>query len=73
MPTEVLRGNPYTQAADIYSFDGIRPEIYEPEVPKCYIDIMKRCLDSNPDNRPNAIEIENVRKVKLENNSKKRD
>ncbi|RIA80320.1 hypothetical protein C1645_792772, partial [Glomus cerebriforme] len=27
------------------------------EAPKCYIDLMKRCLDSNPDHRPNAIEI----------------
>ncbi|CAB5369427.1 unnamed protein product [Rhizophagus irregularis] len=83
---EVLRGNPYTQAADIYSFGmimyftaierqpfsdfahdhllvldmckGIRPEINEPEAPKCYIDLMKKCWDSNPVNRPNAAEIE---------------
>ena len=76
---EVLRGKPYTQAADIYSFgmvmyfvatgrqpfadrahdqdlalsicNGIRPEI------KCYIDLMKKCWDPNPDNRPNAREI----------------
>ncbi|GBB97026.1 hypothetical protein RclHR1_00290024 [Rhizophagus clarus] len=85
---EVLRGKPYTQAADIYSFGmimyfvaterqpfsscahdhhlaldickGIRPEIYEPEAPKCYINLMKRCWDSNPDNRPNAAEIEKL-------------
>ncbi|RIA81026.1 hypothetical protein C1645_791396, partial [Glomus cerebriforme] len=25
--------------------------------PKCYIDLMKRCLDSNPNNRPNATDI----------------
>ncbi|EXX61402.1 Ssk22p [Rhizophagus irregularis DAOM 197198w] len=82
---EVLKGNPYTQAADIYSFgmimyfiattkqpfancahdnilalnicNGIRPEINEKEAPKCYIDLMKRCWDSNPANRPSAIEI----------------
>ena len=82
---EVLRGKPYTQAADIYSFgmvmyfvatgrqpfadrahdqdlalsicNGIRPEITEKEAPKCYIDLMKRCWDPNPDNRPNAKEI----------------
>ncbi|RIA94520.1 kinase-like domain-containing protein [Glomus cerebriforme] len=82
---EVLRGKPYTQAADVYSFgmimyfiatgkqpfsdrahdeilvlsicNGIRPEINEPEAPKCYIDLMKRCLDSNPENRPNSIKI----------------
>ena len=82
---EILKGKPYTQAADIYSFgmimyfvatgrqpfancahdkclalsicNGIRPEINEPEVPKCYIELMKRCWDSNPDNRPKATEI----------------
>src|SRR5207249_9753626 len=76
---EVLRGNPYTQAADIYSFGmimyfvatgrqpfancahdhqlaldickGIRPEINEPEAPKCYIDLMKKCWYSDPVNR----------------------
>ncbi|CAB4441659.1 unnamed protein product [Rhizophagus irregularis] len=83
---EILRGKPYTQAADIYSFGmimyfvatgkqpfshcahdhllvidickGIRPEINELEAPKCYIDLMKKCWDSNPVNRPNASEIE---------------
>ncbi|RIA94202.1 hypothetical protein C1645_873593 [Glomus cerebriforme] len=82
---EVLRGNPYTQAADIYSFgmimyfvatkkqpfancahdellaldicDGIRPEINVQEAPKCYIDLMNRCWDSNLNNRPNITEI----------------
>src|SRR5436190_11098166 len=82
---EVLRGKPYTQAADIYSFgmimyfvatgkqpfadcahdevlalnicNGNIPEINEPEAPKCYIDLMKKCWDNNPDNRPKATEI----------------
>src|SRR3954451_5124312 len=82
---EVLRGKPYTQAADIYSFgmvmyfvatfrqpfadrahdqnlalsicNGIRPEITEKDAPKCYIDLMKKCWDPNPGNRPNAREI----------------
>src|SRR5204863_210149 len=40
--------------------NGIRPEINEPEAPKCYIDLMKRCWDSNPDNRPDVIELENL-------------
>jgi serine/threonine protein kinase len=31
---------------------GLRPEIKEWEAPKEYIDIMKECWDSNPDNRP---------------------
>jgi serine/threonine protein kinase len=83
---EILKGKPYTQAADIYSFGmvmyfvatekqpfsncahdhllaldickGIRPEINESEAPKCYIELMKKCWDSNPVNRPNASEIE---------------
>ncbi|RIA83786.1 kinase-like domain-containing protein [Glomus cerebriforme] len=40
--------------------NGIRPEINEQEVPKCYIDLMKKCLDLNPDNRPNAIIIKRL-------------
>ncbi|CAB5352775.1 unnamed protein product [Rhizophagus irregularis] len=82
---EVLRGRPYTQAADIYSFgmimyfiatsrqpfsycahdenlaldicEGIRPKMNELEVPECYVDLMKKCWNSNPDNRPKATEI----------------
>ncbi|RIA96128.1 kinase-like domain-containing protein, partial [Glomus cerebriforme] len=37
---------------------GIRPEINESKAPKCYIDLMKKCWNSNLDNRPNAAEIE---------------
>ncbi|GET53722.1 kinase-like domain-containing protein [Rhizophagus irregularis DAOM 181602=DAOM 197198] len=83
---EVLRGNLYTQATDIYSFgmvmhfiatgrqpfadrahdeflaldickEEVRPELNELEAPKTYIELMKRCWDSNPNNRPNAAEI----------------
>uniref|UniRef100_U9SNN2 Protein kinase domain-containing protein n=1 Tax=Rhizophagus irregularis (strain DAOM 181602 / DAOM 197198 / MUCL 43194) TaxID=747089 RepID=U9SNN2_RHIID len=50
---EVLKGKPYTQAADIYSF----------EAPKCYIDLMKRCWSPNPDNRPSADEIKELIKL----------
>ena len=39
---------------------GTRPEINEPEAPKCYIDLMKKCLDLNPDNRPTAIEVDEL-------------
>ncbi|CAB5376958.1 unnamed protein product [Rhizophagus irregularis] len=88
---EVLKGKPYTQAADIYSFgmimyfiattkqpfancahdsilasmicNGIRPEINELEAPKCYIDLMKRCWNPNPDNRPSANEIKELIKL----------
>jgi serine/threonine protein kinase len=93
---EVLKGEKYTQAADIYSlgmlmyfiatgkqpfydrahdqylvisiYKGIRPEINEPEAPKCYIDLLKSCWDSNPDNRPNINEIFEL--MKLFNDSK---
>ncbi|UZO16468.1 uncharacterized protein OCT59_007856 [Rhizophagus irregularis] len=85
---EVLRGKPYTKAADIYSFgmimyfvatgrqpfsdrahdkllaldicNGIRPKLYELKAPKCYAELMKRCWASVPDNRPDAIEVENI-------------
>src|ERR1051325_10093648 len=74
---EVLKGKPYTQAADIYSFgmimyfvatgmqpfadhgdysllalgicNGNRPGINEPEAPKCYIELMMKCWNPNPD------------------------
>src|SRR3989440_11437664 len=102
---EVLRGKPYTQAADIYSFgmvmyfvatgrqpfsdcahdqdlalsicNGNRPEITEKDAPKCYIDLMKKCWDPNPDNRPNAIEIgksiESFFYLRYSNNDSDRD
>ncbi|PKY47982.1 kinase-like protein, partial [Rhizophagus irregularis] len=85
---EVLKGKPYTYAADIYSFgmimcvmatgkqpfddcahdevlvlnicNGIRPEINEKIAPKCYIDLMKRCWNPNPVNRPNSLEIKEM-------------
>ena len=37
--------------------NGIRPEINEPEIPKCYVDLMKKCWDPSPENRPNSIKI----------------
>jgi serine/threonine protein kinase len=92
---EVLNGNPYTQAADIYSFgmimyfmatgrqpfqncahdknlalsiyNGVRPVIYETEAPKCYIDLMNKCWDPNPDNRPSANETREL--IELYQNS----
>src|ERR1044071_8823976 len=81
---EILKGKPYTKAADIYSFgmimyfmatgkqpfancahdhnlviqicSGIRPEIHKQEVPECYINLMEKCWNSDPNNRPNASE-----------------
>ncbi|CAB4433285.1 unnamed protein product [Rhizophagus irregularis] len=37
--------------------NGIRPEINEKAIPRCYINLMKRCWDSNPENRPDATEL----------------
>ncbi|GES93962.1 kinase-like domain-containing protein [Rhizophagus clarus] len=37
---------------------GVRPEINETKVPECYIELMKNCWDPNPNDRPNAVEIE---------------
>ncbi|CAB5396514.1 unnamed protein product [Rhizophagus irregularis] len=89
---EVLRGKPYTQAADIYSFGmimyfvatgrqpfdnrahdynlaldickGIRPEISEPEAPRYYIDLMKKCWDLDKNNRPDI--FEEMKKLKIQ-------
>ncbi|CAB4441459.1 unnamed protein product [Rhizophagus irregularis] len=47
---------------------GIRPEINELIAPKCYIDLMKKCLDSNPINRPNVAEVEELIKQFYSNN-----
>ncbi|UZO11103.1 uncharacterized protein OCT59_002677 [Rhizophagus irregularis] len=41
-------------------YNGIRPEINNQIAPKCYIDLMKKCWDGNPDNRPNSIEIKEM-------------
>src|SRR6266496_3896181 len=38
---------------------GKRPEIIK-NTPKCYIDLMKKCWDSNPSNRPTIIMLENI-------------
>ncbi|GBC27867.2 kinase-like domain-containing protein [Rhizophagus irregularis DAOM 181602=DAOM 197198] len=38
--------------------NGNIPEIKEPEAPECYIKLMKKCWDSNLNNRPNVTEVE---------------
>ncbi|RGB32852.1 kinase-like domain-containing protein [Rhizophagus diaphanus] len=38
---------------------GKRPEIIK-NTPKCYIDLMKKCWDSNPSNRPTIRMLENI-------------
>ena len=39
---------------------GVRPEINETEVPRCYIDLMDKCWDSDPNNRPNIAEVKDL-------------
>jgi serine/threonine protein kinase len=39
--------------------EGERPEIVE-HTPKCYIDLMKKCWDSDPSNRPTITMLENI-------------
>ncbi|POG74682.1 kinase-like domain-containing protein [Rhizophagus irregularis DAOM 181602=DAOM 197198] len=36
---------------------GERPKLAE-DTPKCYVDLMKKCWDSDPKNRPNILELE---------------
>src|SRR5581483_4736930 len=43
--------------------NGIRPEINEPEAPKCYLDLMRKCLDLNPENRPDTTEVLNLIRI----------
>ena len=38
-------------------YKGERPEIMI-NTPKCYVDLMEKCWDSNPSNRPNITELE---------------
>ncbi|RGB35996.1 hypothetical protein C1646_698195 [Rhizophagus diaphanus] len=61
MAPEALRGNPYTKAADIYSFGiiCIRPEIIKGIIPE-YIELMKRCWNNDPKKRPTANELSNI-------------
>ncbi|GET57758.1 kinase-like domain-containing protein [Rhizophagus irregularis DAOM 181602=DAOM 197198] len=49
------RAHDHQLALDICK--GVRPEICEPEAPRCYIDLMNKCWDLNPNNRPNVLEI----------------
>ena len=38
--------------------NGNRPEINKQEAPECYIDLMKKCWNSDPNNRPGISEVE---------------
>lgn len=89
---EILQGQPYTKASDVYSFGivayewlansypyydyyqkglddeelrekiykGLRPNIDELKIPQLLKDLIKRCWGANPDQRPNAEELEEI-------------
>jgi len=38
---------------------GERPEIIE-NTPQCFIDLMKKCWDTDPNKRPNASKVKNI-------------
>ncbi|GBB88158.1 hypothetical protein RclHR1_01470006 [Rhizophagus clarus] len=56
-------GRVHDEVLAINICNGIRPEINEKITPKCYIDLMKKCWDSNPYNRPNSIEMKDIIKL----------
>jgi serine/threonine protein kinase len=59
---EFTSGNPpFSEECDIKSIcgEGKRPEIIK-NTPKCYKDLMKKCWDDNPSNRPTVIMLENI-------------
>jgi serine/threonine protein kinase len=87
MAPEILRGQNYTKAADIYSYgiimyeviqglppyhdishdkllaikicQGLRPK-FKIKVLQLILYLIKRCLDADPSNRPNAKEIKKI-------------
>ncbi|GBC41295.1 kinase-like domain-containing protein [Rhizophagus irregularis DAOM 181602=DAOM 197198] len=52
MAPEILRKKPYIP-------ERKRPEIMK-NTPKCYVDLMKKCWDLNPSNRPTITMLENI-------------
>ncbi|KAG9284711.1 hypothetical protein G9A89_002596 [Geosiphon pyriformis] len=97
IPPEVLRGEKFTTAGDIYSFsmllwelatgkppfhdcshdailimailNGQRPEITSPLIPPCIAEIIVKCWDVNPENRPTAREVVNKLEKLVANDS----
>ncbi|GES72747.1 kinase-like domain-containing protein [Rhizophagus clarus] len=62
MAPEILGYSPFNHEAhdlqlSVIICEGGRPEIKK-NTPKCYVDLMKKCWDSNPSNRPTITEHE---------------
>ncbi|PKB98346.1 hypothetical protein RhiirA5_431511 [Rhizophagus irregularis] len=58
VPKDLQVYKPHLQKSLVQlTYHGIRPEINEQEAPKCYINLMNKCWNSNPDNKPNVIEL----------------
>ncbi|EXX56975.1 Cmk2p [Rhizophagus irregularis DAOM 197198w] len=49
------RAHDHILALDICK--GVKPEINESEAPRCYIDLMNKCWDLNPSDRPNTFKV----------------
>ncbi|POG67740.1 kinase-like domain-containing protein, partial [Rhizophagus irregularis DAOM 181602=DAOM 197198] len=52
------RAHDHLLALDICK--GVRPDINEPEAPRFYIDLMKKCWDLDKNNRPDIFEVEEL-------------
>ncbi|CAB4423897.1 unnamed protein product [Rhizophagus irregularis] len=58
---EILRGQSYTKASDIYTTKiclGLRPRFNTIKVPQLIVHLIKRCLDAHSLNRPTALKLE---------------
>ncbi|CAB4441592.1 unnamed protein product [Rhizophagus irregularis] len=65
---EVLRGQKYTRAADVYAFGFIiyevftDPPITSSDIPPRIMKLISSCWDSRPEERPSALELHNMDK-----------
>ncbi|CAG8479595.1 23815_t:CDS:2 [Cetraspora pellucida] len=55
-----FHGSPLTTSLALDICGGERPKIDPSGTPKCYVDLMKKCWDSDPAKRPNINEIHEI-------------